>query len=144
MRSEGRELKRKDKGRKNRSAKHGHHKSRGGRHGHLRSIERDQGHHAEHKHSEEKATEFLKNEARILEEQLRSIKQRIKDMEEGKIPSELKALINPELCIGCGKCDLVCKHGAISVEDVATVDMELCVGCGHCMEKCKEGAISFT
>jgi len=143
MRSAGKEPKRKNKGKANRSDKHGHNKSRGGRHGHLRSIKRVHGHHSENRHSGANAIEFLKNEARLLEEKLISVQQRIKDMEEGKIPSELKAIINPELCIGCGKCERACKHGAISIDEVAVVDKELCVGCGHCIEKCREGAISM-
>lgn len=143
MRSEGKDLKRKIKSKTNRSDKHGRHKSRGGRHGHLRSVERAHEHNEGSSHSGENAIEFLKNEVRLLEEKLSSLRQRIKDMEEGKIPSELKAIINPELCIGCGKCEKDCKHGAITIDEVAVIDKELCAGCGHCIEKCREGAITM-
>ncbi|MFC1891732.1 4Fe-4S binding protein [Thermodesulfobacteriota bacterium] len=133
MRSEGKDLKRKNKDKNTRGDKHGHHKSRGGRHGH----------HSGRRHSGENAIEFLKNEALLLEEKLISVQQRIKDMEEGKIPSELKAIINPELCVSCGNCEKACKHGAISIDEVAVVDRGLCNGCGHCVKKCGEGAISM-
>jgi NAD-dependent dihydropyrimidine dehydrogenase PreA subunit len=143
MRVEGKGPNRKIENKNNRGGKHGHHKSREGRHGHLRSVERDHEHHGKHRHSKENPIEFLKNEALILEKKLTSIKQRIKDMEEGKIPSELKAIINQELCIGCGKCENACKHGAITIDEVAVVDRELCVGCGHCIDRCREGAITL-
>ena len=143
MRSGKKGLRRKDRDGSDRVGKHGHHKSRADRYGHLRSLQRGPRHHSENKLTGENAIEFLKNEARSLEEQLRSIQQRIRDMEEGNITSELKASIDPEICIGCGKCERSCDYGAISIGDVAFIDTQLCVGCAHCIERCKEGAISI-
>ena len=139
-----RKMKNKSRDHKYKRDKHDHHKSREGRQrGHLRSVGSNHGCHSGLGHSGGNAIEFLRNEAQMLETKLRSIKQRIKDMEEGTIPSELKAIINPELCIGCGKCVKACKYEAITVGEVAAVDKELCTGCGHCLEKCREGAISM-
>jgi glycyl-radical enzyme activating protein len=42
-------------------------------------------------------------------------------------------LINPELCIGCGKCIEVCTTGATSETGF---DRMLCTGCGICAETC--------
>ncbi len=45
-------------------------------------------------------------------------------------------------CIGCMKCQKVCEHGAVKVENnTAHVDYEKCIGCGKCAEACPTGAI---
>jgi len=69
--------------------------------------------------------------------------------------SGLIAEVNPEICIGCGKCESVCPYNAIELID-ATKDFEdvsltakkslinsaLCKGCGTCAATCPSGAIA--
>ena len=59
--------------------------------------------------------------------------------------------IDPEKCIGCGKCARNCPADAISKTDYTapghklpslSIDTKKCVKCGACMDGCKFGAIS--
>ncbi|MHC1626141.1 MAG: ATP-binding protein [Methanoculleaceae archaeon] len=54
-----------------------------------------------------------------------------------------KAVIDPELCMGCGLCGEYCRFDAISMADdsVYSVDTGACEGCGLCEEVCPEDAI---
>ena len=46
-------------------------------------------------------------------------------------------------CIGCRKCEKICEHGAVSVNDnLAHIDPEKCVGCGKCAEACPKKIIT--
>ena len=48
-------------------------------------------------------------------------------------------------CIGCAKCQKVCKFEAITVEgNVAFIDNEKCKACGMCVSECPTGAIHAT
>lgn len=48
-------------------------------------------------------------------------------------------------CIGCGKCQKVCKFEAITVENnVALIDDAKCKACGLCVSECPTGAIHAT
>lgn len=48
----------------------------------------------------------------------------------------------PDGCIGLGDCQVVCQYGAISVQDgVAVVNQELCTGCGACAKACPKHII---
>lgn len=69
--------------------------------------------------------------------------------------SGLIAEVNPDICIGCGKCEPVCPYNAIELieatkefEDVTIIinksyiNSALCKGCGTCAATCPIGAIS--
>jgi formate hydrogenlyase subunit 6/NADH:ubiquinone oxidoreductase subunit I len=50
--------------------------------------------------------------------------------------------VDPERCIGCGRCEEVCPYGAVEVIDGnAVIDPALCHFCFQCVEVCPEGAI---
>jgi len=45
-------------------------------------------------------------------------------------------------CIGCRKCEKVCKFDAVHIEDnLATFDYEKCTSCGLCVKECPTGTI---
>lgn len=55
-----------------------------------------------------------------------------------------QALINQELCWGCGKCMRVCRFGAIGVQNgLLEVDPFSCEGCHYCASICKPKAITM-
>ncbi|MDD5454138.1 MAG: ATP-binding protein [Candidatus Ratteibacteria bacterium] len=54
------------------------------------------------------------------------------------------AFIDAEKCIGCGKCEEVCRFSAIAEKDeVYCVDDLSCEGCGSCVLVCPEKAITL-
>jgi len=68
--------------------------------------------------------------------------------------SGLVAEVNPDKCIGCGKCEEICPYNAIELidttkefEDISivvtksTINSALCKGCGTCAATCPVGAI---
>ncbi len=61
-------------------------------------------------------------------------------------PHFLKAAIDWMACEGCGQCEAVCPHGAISILEInkARVTTENCRGCGHCLDVCPSTAIKLT
>ena len=53
-----------------------------------------------------------------------------------------KPQVNPEPCVGCGKCTRICAHDAITVTNKkALIDHKKCVGCGRCIGVCPTDAI---
>jgi Na+-translocating ferredoxin:NAD+ oxidoreductase RNF subunit RnfB len=45
-------------------------------------------------------------------------------------------------CIGCKKCETVCKFDAVHIEDnLARIDYEKCTSCGMCVKECPTGTI---
>jgi ferredoxin len=54
-----------------------------------------------------------------------------------------RAVIDKELCSGCGTCVERCQMVAITLNDVALLDYKRCIGCGNCVIGCPEGAISL-
>ncbi|MDW7733635.1 MAG: 4Fe-4S binding protein [Methanolobus sp.] len=55
------------------------------------------------------------------------------------------AIVDKDLCTGCGACVDSCPVEAISMsaEDLAVVDPDTCVDCGDCVEICPVDAISL-
>ena len=54
------------------------------------------------------------------------------------------AVVNAEMCIGCGKCTRIGHCTAITLkEGKAEVDGTECIGCGVCWSVCPAGAISY-
>ena len=50
--------------------------------------------------------------------------------------------IFPEDCIGCGKCQKLCKEKAITIEcDFPSIDLEKCMSCGDCINGCPTGSL---
>ncbi len=57
-------------------------------------------------------------------------------------PSRFLAVVDEELCSGCGICLERCKFGAIEiVNDIALINAENCLGCGLCNVTCHESSI---
>jgi len=61
----------------------------------------------------------------------------------------ITAVVNPDLCRGCGRCEEVCVFKAIEIEEVAPnvlsarVKEISCKGCGTCSVTCPTGAITM-
>jgi uncharacterized Fe-S center protein len=54
-----------------------------------------------------------------------------------------RAIVNEELCTGCGRCEEICPEGAVSINQTSRVDRTRCVGCGECMTVCPVTAVEF-
>lgn len=53
-----------------------------------------------------------------------------------------KPAVDPELCVGCGRCVKVCAHDAPSITDKkASINQDKCVGCGRCIGVCPMDAV---
>jgi electron transport complex protein RnfB len=58
--------------------------------------------------------------------------------------SHFRALVDPDVCLGCGDCVERCQFGALSVPvEICTVDAVRCVGCGQCITVCPTGALEM-
>lgn len=56
----------------------------------------------------------------------------------------LTVQVDPDACIGCGKCMDVCVFiGRNIIENKAVIDQDKCLGCGRCERVCPNGAISI-
>ena len=56
----------------------------------------------------------------------------------------VKAQVDTEKCIGCGKCDQLCRFDAIHVQnDKATINEYACEGCGVCDYVCPVKAVTL-
>jgi ferredoxin len=54
------------------------------------------------------------------------------------------AVVDEDLCAGCGTCADVCQFAAISVDDgFAAIDAAACMGCGVCVAHRPQEAISL-
>ena len=53
-----------------------------------------------------------------------------------------KPYVHQRKCIGCGACQKVCAHSAITIEDrKAMINHDFCVGCGRCIGVCPMDAV---
>jgi len=60
------------------------------------------------------------------------------------VASNYRAMIDEELCSGCGTCIERCQMEAITlIDDVAIVNQKRCIGCGNCVIGCPECAITL-
>ena len=52
--------------------------------------------------------------------------------------------LDPEKCIGCGMCLLVCPHAVLSLTNgkVDIVNRDACMECGACAQNCPVNALS--
>ena len=58
--------------------------------------------------------------------------------------SNYQAVIDGELCSGCGTCIERCQMDAITlVDDIANLNPQRCIGCGNCIIGCPEDAITL-
>jgi ferredoxin len=54
------------------------------------------------------------------------------------------ALVDADLCAGCGKCADLCQFAAISMDNgFARIDAAACMGCGVCVAHCPQEAIEL-
>ncbi len=59
------------------------------------------------------------------------------------------SVVDPEICVGCGTCEINCAYNAIEVvpgdgsHDYAVTNPVLCQGCGKCGAGCPTGAITM-
>jgi heterodisulfide reductase subunit A len=59
------------------------------------------------------------------------------------------SVVDPEICVGCGTCEINCAYNAIEVvpgdgsHDYAVTNPVLCQGCGKCGAGCPAGAITM-
>jgi len=89
----------------------------------------------------------LKEQARAIEQELVSINNRIKELEERKqetteAGSTPKAVVDQGQCVGCGICVGSCPVRAIDIDAQGIVTInENCTGCGLCVESCPRQAI---
>ena len=75
-------------------------------------------------------------------------------LSKGKVEVEpIVAVVDEELCRGCGRCEEVCPYNAIKLEEiepfagapmnVARVNEVICKGCGACAVTCPTGAVTM-
>jgi len=53
-----------------------------------------------------------------------------------------KPYVKQKKCIGCGQCQKICAHSAVTITDKkASIDHNKCVGCGRCIGICPMDAV---
>jgi len=64
--------------------------------------------------------------------------------EMAKLPPVV-AILDEDLCIGCGNCAKVCGYNAIEMKenDIAKINIDNCDGCGLCVQICPNSALSL-
>jgi heterodisulfide reductase subunit A len=66
-------------------------------------------------------------------------------MGNGKVSTDaITAVVDEDLCIGCGLCEEICPYGAPKIEEGKSEIREiLCRGCGSCAAECPKRAITM-
>ena len=67
------------------------------------------------------------------------------------VKNNYHAVLDPEKCVGCGKCGVRCKTEAIKMKpeknskkiNATAIDLNRCIGCGVCVVACKSGALTL-
>ena len=57
--------------------------------------------------------------------------------------SSYYAIVDEDLCTGCGECEPMCQFDAITVTQFSIVDRDICTGCGVCVRTCPKDAITL-
>jgi ferredoxin len=60
--------------------------------------------------------------------------------------SNFYAVVDTNICDGCGNCEKRCQVGAASVSETnqqISIDLNRCIGCGVCIPTCPKKAISL-
>ena len=59
------------------------------------------------------------------------------------LPGVTTLRLYPEICIGCGQCEMVCPHGVLQLNHSKAhiVDLNGCMECGACTNNCPTKAI---
>ena len=84
----------------------------------------------------------LKEQGRVLEQQIQDTKQRIGQVQRDK--SHAVAHVNAQKCGSCGVCVDFCPVNVITISDIAVIDEAKCIGCGACIDGCPFDAISMS
>jgi electron transport complex protein RnfB len=53
------------------------------------------------------------------------------------------AVVDQELCLGCGICEERCQVHACTVDEISEIDLTKCIGCGVCVTGCPNEAIKL-
>lgn len=85
----------------------------------------------------------LRERMRMIRSRLYRLDKRIGELQGRRVAGDLKAVVDPRRCAGCGICADNCPEGAIVIEETACIDVARCKGCGICMSVCPRGAISL-
>jgi NAD-dependent dihydropyrimidine dehydrogenase PreA subunit len=60
------------------------------------------------------------------------------------VSSPFAAVLDQDVCAGCGTCLDRCQMEALSLPDgTAELDLERCIGCGLCVTTCPTGALTL-
>ena len=51
------------------------------------------------------------------------------------------AQVDSAKCVGCGRCEDVCWHEGISIQERKAKKTDKCIGCGYCFQVCPTGAL---
>jgi ferredoxin len=93
--------------------------------------------------SRSEALRALKEMTKAIEARIHLLNRRIREISARPRTSFLKAVVDFEMCVGCGICENQCPEGALVIDRTAHVDPRRCTGCGQCVYECPRGAISL-
>jgi MinD superfamily P-loop ATPase len=86
---------------------------------------------------------LLRARARDIEARLDRLNRRLAEIQPRSDISWPIAVIDKEICLGCGICEAACPFEAIAVNEIAAVTPSLCNGCGRCAAECPQAAITL-